>query len=216
MASKYPITRTRCSVSDLPRSDAEQGDGGPGPVANSPEVLLETLSAQASDVAMFPGAVRAEYFFAYDMLLDQATIARFVKGMQLAKIACLTHHRLVWPYYSPPVGSALPSILRTNLEEDCVWGVLYNARGKDLSALNTYLRVPNRYHRRNVITTDRGGRRFPAFAFILSVHDDAPGKPSRAYLDRLLSAAVERELPEEWLEKLRQQEVAAEQQSGAQ
>lgn len=203
-------------MSDLPRNDAEQGGDGPGGLVLSPEALLETLSAQTSDVAMFPGSLRAEYFFAYDMLLDQATIARFTKGMQMSKIVSLTHHRLVWPYYSPPVGSALPSILRTNQEDDCVWGILYNARGKDLSALNTYLRVPNRYHRRGVITTDRGGRRFPAFTYVLSIHDDTLGKPSRDYLDRLLAAATERQLPDEWLAQLKALEVAPEQQGGAQ
>jgi hypothetical protein len=197
-------------LTDSPRSDIEQGGEVPGGAVRSPEALLEALSAQASDVAMFPGSLRAEYFFAYDLLLEQSAISRFVKGMLAAKIVSLPHHCLVWPHYFPPAGSALPSLLRTNLDGDCVWGALYNSRGKDLSALNTYLNVPNRYHRRGVVTTDRGGRRFPAFTYVLSISDDVMGKPSRDYLNRLVSAASERELPEEWLAKLKALEVAPE------
>jgi hypothetical protein len=188
-----------------------EGNGsseGPHEPALSPEMVLETLSAQANDTALFPGSVRAEYFFAYDMLQDQAAVARFVRGLQMAKVVSLPHHSLIWPYYSPPLGTALPSLLRTNQEQDCVWGILYSARGRNFSPLNTYLRVPNRYHRCNVITVDRGGRRFPAFTYILSKHDPAPGKPSRGYLDRLLAAAQERELPEEWLAQLSALETA--------
>jgi hypothetical protein len=157
---------------------------------------------------LFPGSLREEYFFAYDLLLDQGAVSRFVKGLRLAKIVRLQHHRLVWPYFYPPSGTALPSLLRTNQDADNVWGVLYQARGKDFSPLAEQLRVPNRYHRRGVITLDRGERRFTAFTYVLTLHDDMMGRPSPGYLAQLLAAATERELPEEWLAYLRSIEPA--------
>ena len=175
----------------------------------SPETLLETLSAQANEAAMFPGSLREEYFFAYDLLLDQSAVSRFVKGMQWAKNVSLPLHRLVWPYYYPPAGSALPSLLRTNRETDCVWGILYLATGRDFSKLARNLRTPNRYHRRGIICQDRGGRRFNAFTYVLTLQDDVMGKPSAAYMDNLIAAARERNLPEEWLEQLQAVEVSA-------
>lgn len=193
---------------DQPSPGNEQDNEGPREPALSPEMVLEALGAQAHDTALFPGSIRAEYFFAYDLLQDQATIARFVRGLQAAKVVSLPHHCLVWPYYSQPLGTALPSLLRTNQEQDCVWGILYNARGKSFAALNSYLRVPNRYHRCSVTTMDRGGRRFPAFTYILSKHDETHGKPARGFLDRLIAAAQERELPAEWLAQLDALETA--------
>lgn len=195
---------------DNPSADNELYDKEPQEPALSPEMVLEALSAQANDTALFPGSLRAEYFFAYDMLQDQATVARFVKGLQAVKVVRLPHHNLIWPYYYQPQATALPSILRTNDEQDGVWGILYNARGRNFSPLHTYLRVPNRYHRCNVITVDRGGRRFPAFTYILSKHDEAPGRPSRGYLDRLIATAQERALPAEWIAYLSALETAPE------
>lgn len=182
----------------------------------SPETVLEELSFQASESALFPGSLREEYLFAYDLLLDQATVARFVKALQMVRIVRLPHHRLVWPYYYPPLGSALPSLLRTNRDDDSVWGVLYDARGKDFSALAQQLRVPNRYHRRAVITLDRGGRRFVAFTYVVTLHDPMMAQPSPDYLSQLVAAAAERGLPEEWLAALRATETAAAQAAAGQ
>lgn len=191
--------------------DRPQGDtGSPGEGADarmSPETLLETLSAQANEAAMFPGSLREDYFFAYDLLLEQSYVARFVRGLQWAKNVRLPLHRLVWPYYYPPAASALPSLLRTNREEDCVWGILYLATGRDFNLLARHLRTPNRYHRRGVITKDRGGRRFNAFTYVLTLQDDVLGHPSQQYMDRLLAAAEERKLPEEWMAELRAIEI---------
>lgn len=176
--------------------------------AISPETVLESLSQQASDVAMFPGSMRETWFFAYDVLLDQSTISRFVKKMNVGKIVSLPHYRLVWPYYHPPQNTALPTLERTNRDSDAVWGLIYDASDRDFQELERSLRVPNRYHRSAVQVVDRGGRRFPAFTFVLTLKDDVPGKPSAAYRDQLVAAAMDRSLPDEWLSQLRAMEVA--------
>ncbi len=175
----------------------------------SPEALLAQLSQQASEAAMFPASTRTTHFFAYDTLLDQSTISRFVKGMLADKVVRLPHHKLIWPYYYPPRGTGLPSLARTNRPEDEVWGLLYDTRGKDFSELERYLRLPNRYHRVGVRPQDRGGRIFPAFTYILTIADDLPSKPSAQYRDELAAAALGRGLPEEWLERIKGMETLA-------
>ena len=173
----------------------------------SPEAVLETLSAQTEEVAMFPGSMREEWFFSYDVLMEQTMISRFVKKMNVSKVVSLPHYRLVWPFYYPPQGTALPSLERTNQPEDVVWGLIFSCRGKSFRDLERYLRVPNRYHRSAIQVQDRGGRRFPAFTYVLSRQDDVPPKPSPEYVTQLIEVARERELPDEWLDRLAQIEV---------
>jgi hypothetical protein len=173
----------------------------------SPEALLEVISAETSDAALFPGTMREQWFFTYDLLMDQATISRFILKMNVNKIVKLPHYRLDWPFFYPPLDTSLPSLIRTNREEDEVWGLIYECRGKDFRDLERFLRVPNRYHRAAVQVRDRGGRRFPAFTYVLTRSDEVPRKPSATFLDQLVEIAAERELPGEWLESLRAVEV---------
>ena len=180
------------------------GDGGgSGEGVLSPEAVLETLGQQTNEAAIFPVSTREEFLFAYDLLLEQTTVGRFVKGNLAPRIVVLPNHSLTWPYYFPPAGSALPNIERTNREQDAVWGVLYTVQRKNLQQLEQYLRVPNRYHRHMIGVHDRGGRRFSAFTYVLTVRDNLPGKPSVEYRDKLVSAAAERELPAEWIARLK-------------
>jgi hypothetical protein len=196
-----------------PEGDQDNAEGAAE--AMSPETLLAQLSQQANDAAMFPASSRTQYFFAYDLLLDQSTISRFVKGMLADKIVHLPHHRLTWPYFHPPRETGLPSLARTNLPGDEVWGLLYDTRSQDFAELERYLRVPKRYHRVGVRPQDRGGRIFPAFTYILTVHDELPSKPSAHYRSELAAAAAERGLPAEWIEQLKQLEVLAEAAQGS-
>ncbi|MCH7471944.1 gamma-glutamylcyclotransferase, partial [bacterium] len=109
----------------------------------------------------------------------------------------------------PPAGSTLPCLERTNREEDEVWGILYDGRGKKFSSLERYLKVPMRYHRTQVVTVDRGGRRIPAFTYLLTLRDDVPSAPSPDYMRRFMDIAKERKLPDEWIEHLMSIETKA-------
>jgi len=189
------------NTNDTPDADSEP--------RLSPEALLEVISAETSDVALWPGTMREQWFFAYDTLMEQAAISRFVRKMNVNKIVQLPHYKLVWPFYYPPLETSLPSLDRTNREEDLVWGMIYECRGKSFVELERFLRVPNRYRRASVQVQDRGGRRFPAFTYVLTRWDEVPRRPSGSYRDRLVEIAVERELPVEWLEQLRGIEVEA-------
>ena len=182
--------------------------------ATSPEAMLEALSAQAAEFALFPASTRAHYMFAYDLLMEQALVSRLVKKLLVAHVVSLPNHKLVWPYFYPPAGSSLPGLLRTNHEEDVVWGVLYDASGKDLSQLESYIRVPNRYHKRGVMTRDRGGRRIPAFTYTISIFDPVPVQPSTDYITQIVSCAEDRGLPGEWIEQLKSLPTAQESMGG--
>jgi len=192
----------------------DQGSGEPGDApaseqepSASPEAALQDLGAPVVETSLLPVSTRELWFFAYDDLLSQPVVSRYTRGMHAGKIVSLTNYKLVWPYSHVPRQTSLPSLERTNNAEDVVWGWLYDARGVDFSALDRQRRIPNRYHHSKVRVQDRGGRRFPAFTYVLTLQDETPGKPSKDYRDQLVASAAERKLPEEWLEQLRKIET---------
>lgn len=177
------------------------------PAYMQPAALLETLGSQIDDAALLPATSRALYMFAYDQLLDQSLVGRYVKGLRAEKIVCVPRHRIIFPYHYPPQGTSLASLIRTNNDNDEVWGVLYNMRGKDVKPLERYLKVPNRYHRRSVHILDRGGLRSLASTYVLTITDEEHRPPSSAYRDILIESARERQLPEHWIARLLEMEV---------
>jgi hypothetical protein len=183
--------------------EAEPGDEPAADFSNqspTPEGAMVDLSATDGDVLLLPQSTRALYYFAYDHFMDQAHIARYVKGLIPVKIARAPHFRLSWPYFYPPDGTGLPSLERSS--RDDVWGILYDAKGRDFARLEKHLNTPNRYHRRALQVLDRGDRRFTAFTYVLTVFDDTSSKPSAAYLEHLTATAKEKGLPESWQEYL--------------
>lgn len=190
---------------------AETGMAQPNPPA--PEAVLEQLSAEVNEAALFPINTRAVYYFAFDVCMDQGYIARYVKGLIPVKPVYLPHHRLSFPHYHPPEDTGLPTIVRTNDPDDRVWGMLYDAKPtlgdegmRDFKPLERHLKVPGRYHRATVHALDRGGRRFSAFSYVLTLDDGKQSPPSANYLERWVESAKERRLPDEWvayLESLR-------------
>jgi hypothetical protein len=166
----------------------------------TPEGAMVDLAGSDAETLLLPKSAKIPYFFAYDNLMDQAVVARYVKGLVPAKVGRAANYRLAWPYFYPPEGTALPSLQRA--ASSSVWGLLYDARGVDLTRLDKHLNVPNRYHRRAVQILDRGERRFSAFTYVLSVHDDGGSKPSPLYLQHLVATAQSRGLPDEWVAEL--------------
>src|SRR5205085_1106726 len=138
--------------------------------------------------------------FAYDALMDQAVLARYVRGLIPAKVGRAANYRIAWPYFYPPENSALPTLKRS--AGSSVWGQLYDARGVKFDRLDTHLNCPNRYHRRAVQVLDRGERRFSAFTYVLTATDDTGGKPSVTYVQHLITTAKTRGLPDQWIEEL--------------
>jgi hypothetical protein len=169
-------------------------------VKPTPESAMIDLAGTAEETLLLPQSAKVPYFFAYDLLMDQAVVARYVKGLIPAKVARASNYRLAWPWFFPPEGTALPSLQRS--AGHSVWGQLYDARGVKFDKLDEHLRCPDRYHRRAVQVLDRGERRFSAFTYVLTVGDDRHNKPSPEYLQRLIATARTRGLPDEWVDTL--------------
>lgn len=188
--------------------DVPENPGGSGAAdvtegqANAPEQVLDSLENIAEGELFWDDIENPVYLFAFDHLMDQSYVSRFARGLRPAKQVYLPHHRLCWPYYYPPQETAIPSLERTNSEDDSVWGILYQANKVDLSKLEEHLRVPNRYYRKSVIVMDRGQRRISAFCYALNQEATDAHKPSPAYLQRLIEAAEGRNLPQEWISEL--------------
>lgn len=182
-------------------SNPGSGDGQAG--QPSPEATIENLSAIVDGETLQPVSTRDVFLFAYDVLMDQEYIARYVKGLIPQRQVYAPNHRLAWPLYYPPSESALPTLVRTNSEADRVWGILYNARTADFKLLDRHLNLPGRYHRRALRVVDQGGRRFGAITYVLTLEPGLPDiPPGRAYLGRVIAAARERKLPADWIASL--------------
>ena len=169
---------------------------GPG---QSPETALEQIQGAVHGETILPSSNRKTWLFTYDALMNPATLSRFVKGIVPGKVVSLPSFRLVWPFHYPPQGTALPSIERSDgADGPGVWGVIYDITKKDLTLLERYLNVPNRYHQRGMNVVDRGEFRLPAITYILTATGGSPLAPSTAYRDTLVATSREYGLPEEW------------------
>jgi hypothetical protein len=149
--------------------------------------------------SLIPGQTRKSWLFVYDGFINPALFNRYVKGIVPGKVVSIPSFRLTFPFYYPPANSALASIERDPAAGLGVWGVIYDVTKKDLTQLERYLHVPQRYHPRQVMVVDRGGFRLPATTYVLSVTGGSPLAPSAAYRDELLTSAMDRGFPDEWL-----------------
>lgn len=180
-------------------SDGGGGEGG----TPSPEATLERIQGHVEGETILPGSTRKSWLFTYDTLMNPVVLNRYVKGVVPGKVVNLPSFRLTWPFNYPPQGTALPSLERQDgPAAGGVWGLIYDITKKDLTQLERYLRVPNRYHQRALNVVDRGGSKLPAVTYVLSASGGSPLAPSAAYRDELLAAARERELPGEWVSYL--------------
>ncbi len=179
------------------------GQGSPGL-----EGMIEQMGAEITETSIHPTDTRKTYFFAYDSLLNQSNLSRYVKKLLPFKVVRLPNHRLAWPFFYPPKNSALPSLKRTNESGDEVWGMIFQATGLKFDDLDRHLRVPDRYHKKQFQVVDRGGRRYHTFAYILTPTSETDLTPSKEYIAQLVFLAQERGLPDAWIDKLRSVDTA--------
>jgi len=168
----------------------------------SPDKLLKRLLEidEEADTDAFlapPGEVLR--LFVYDELLMSEILKRYLDKPHLEMIAQMQRHRLVFPKYFPPRKTGLPSIVRSLDREDVVWGITIDVTGQDVSRLDHYKRIPNRYHRRSVDIQDRGGLKYAAFTYAISYPDKEPSKPSAEIKGQMLAGARERNLPADYI-----------------
>jgi len=164
--------------------------------------LLE-LDEQAEADTFMPSAGKIDRLFVYDELLLPEVLKRYLDKPHLEMVARMPRFRLLFPKYFPPRKTGLASIDRSPEQGDEVWGVTIDVTGQDISRLDRYKAVPNRYHYRGIYVQDRGGLRFPAVAYAISFPDKEPSKPSSELKELILAGASERSLPENYIEFLK-------------
>ncbi|MEB3034673.1 poly-gamma-glutamate hydrolase family protein [[Mycobacterium] nativiensis] len=86
-----------------------------------------------------------------------------------------------------------------------VHGVLWRVSDEDLATLDRAEGVPLRYRRDRLTVHTATG---PAPAWVYIDHRVQPGVPRPGYLERIISAAAEHELPQTWIEFLRRWDPA--------
>ncbi len=183
----------------------EQGKNDTDVAVEDPEKTLEQLTklaAQEEADAFLPGAPRPDRLFIYDELLNYAVIQRYLDHPRQEMICRVPAHKLAFPKFLPPRQTGLASIVRSRDREDSVWGVCVDLKGQDLKLLERYKGTPDRYHRRGLVVTDRGDRKFDASTYVISTPDEAPSKPSKELLATIIAGANQRSLPEEYIKFL--------------
>ncbi|OGF12969.1 MAG: hypothetical protein A2W00_08660 [Candidatus Eisenbacteria bacterium RBG_16_71_46] len=157
-------------------------------------------------------------YFAYGSNLDPQQMRERCPGHHVVGLASLADHRLAYLRYSNAWGGGVAGIQLAH--GATVWGVLYELTEEDLLRLDGFEGFKdagdqhNVYDREQVTVEltrpDDGSfaRRVLAATYIARPSNPSP--PSQRYLDAILRGAVHHRLPEDYVERLRLQEVIPE------
>jgi len=186
---------------DKPKQDIDVA------VDNMQEALkeLSELDAQPMEDAFMPSVGQIKRLFVYDELMHPSVISRYLQSPRQEMICRAPGFALVFNKFFAPRNSGLASMVRTRTPLDTVWGVTFDVTDEKMDDLDHFKAVPNRYHQRGLQVADRGGRKYTAKTYIVSVPDEVPSKPSKDMLELIVEGAKTRGLPEDyiaWLAKL--------------
>jgi gamma-glutamylcyclotransferase (GGCT)/AIG2-like uncharacterized protein YtfP len=156
-----------------------------------------------------------ELLFAYDQLMDIVVLHRYCRTAKLHRKVRLINHKLAFTKFHSGKGEGLIDIVRTNDPKDEVWGISYELHADEIPKLDMHMRVPDRYHKKKVTLTDRGGWRHDGFTYEVTLRDQELSKPSKKTLDEIIALATEWKLPSDWIEHLRSFETLDEQEAGS-
>lgn len=152
-----------------------------------------------------------ELLFAYDHLMDIVVLHRYCRTAKFHRKVRLINHKLSFTKYHSGKGEGLIDIVRTNDPKDEVWGVSYEIYDPaEIGKLDIHMRVPDRYHKKKVTLTDRGGWRHDGLTYEVTLRDQELSKPSKKTLDEIVALATEWKLPADWIEHLRSFETLPE------
>jgi gamma-glutamylcyclotransferase len=141
------------------------------------------------------------HYFAYASNMSADVMARLCPGHRTLGIAELADHRLAFTRRSVRSGTGVADIVPAAARS--VWGVLYGLDDAMLAAIDEKEGNGWAYRRSTVHVRPTGGRDAQvAQTYSVIAPERAEVRPSRDYLHRMLDAARERELPEEYLATL--------------
>lgn len=157
-------------------------------------------------------------YFAYASNLDPELMQHHAASARVVGLAAMREHRLAFPRFSEDWGGGLacPQLAHGQT----VWGVVYDVTEEDLAGLDAkegYV-APGDHHNvcdRDTTTVDLTRpddgsipRRVRPWIYLPRTANPSP--PSRRYLETILRGARHHRLPEEYVARLAQVEVAAE------
>ena len=132
--------------------------------------------------------------------MSAAVMLAVSPGHRFLGAARLESHRLAFTRRSIRSGSGVADILADPSEE--VWGTLYEIPDEELEALDRKEGVGFAYTRTDVRVHPPAGEAIDALAYAVVAKASAEIPPSPDYLQGILTAAVERSLPEHYLRSL--------------
>jgi gamma-glutamylcyclotransferase (GGCT)/AIG2-like uncharacterized protein YtfP len=131
--------------------------------------------------------------FAYGSNLDSRLMRRRCPGAQAVGVARLDGWRFIITHDG--YASVVPG-------RGSVFGALWRVTPRDLSALNAYENLDGGLYHRRTLSIRHGAGRVPALVYV--ARDLSAGRPRPGYLELVISAAREWQLPTPYLELLAQ------------
>ncbi|KAF7259821.1 hypothetical protein EG68_02840 [Paragonimus skrjabini miyazakii] len=139
------------------------------------------------------------YYFAYGSNLLRQRIQLRNRSAVYVGVGCLTNYVLVFGGKSEYWGGATATI-KPSLT-DCVYGVVWTLDDEDIASLDAQEGVPNHYSPFSV-SVSVGEKVFTCRTYALNTEQEGP--PSPYYLDIVLRGAIQSNLPEFYVERLKQ------------
>lgn len=131
-------------------------------------------------------------YFAYGSNMSRALMRRHCPGGQEAGTAALAGYRFI--INIDGYASIVPHPGGT------VHGVLWRLRPRDLAALNAYESLDSGLYFKTTLPVRSGRRRVAAMIYIARAR--AEGRPKPGYLDAVIDAACEWELPDSYVRSI--------------
>ena len=130
--------------------------------------------------------------FAYGSNMSRAIMRRHAPGARAIGVAELVGHRFV--ITADGYASVEPSRGQT------VHGVLWRITPRDRMTLDAWENVEAGLYRAETLPVRCGGRRLPALVYV--ARPAGEGRPKPGYIELVVAAARERQLPEDYIETL--------------
>jgi gamma-glutamylcyclotransferase (GGCT)/AIG2-like uncharacterized protein YtfP len=137
------------------------------------------------------------YYFAYGSNMDPDVMRRLSPHHRFLDIACLPDHRLEFTRRSAKTGTGVADVVPEKGKS--VWGTLYEVDEGDLEAIDrkegygwAYTRTPMRVRLVN-------GESREAWVYEVLVREKREVPPSADYVHRLVTAALERGIPDHYV-----------------
>ncbi|XP_023326928.1 gamma-glutamylcyclotransferase isoform X2 [Eurytemora carolleeae] len=139
-------------------------------------------------------------YFAFGSNLSSQRIRINNPSARFRSIAKLSDYKLDFNYFSKRWQGA-PATLVPH-EGEHVWGVLWELDQEHLETLDKQEGVPRVYKRMEVRVELEDGRSEIAYTYYLVKPDEPDKRPSKVYLDVILTGAREHSLPSHYLARL--------------